>query len=174
MAEAMVSRKATPRPPRTSAEASGGSPCPAPSGRAPPPGSGAVPAASPVSRPPRPAATARRRRARPHRRAARRPGVPGHDGESCGLRGALPAWEHQRRGRARVGGTHERDHRAVVGGTHQRDRCTWFIGSVKDEPGQGDLRDLNVCVWTPGAHCVSFPLTGPAPGVQSCGRWPSW
>jgi hypothetical protein len=30
MAEAMVSRKAVPRPLRTSAEASGGSPCPAP------------------------------------------------------------------------------------------------------------------------------------------------
>src|SRR5947208_16861939 len=22
----------------------------------------------------------------------------------------------------------------------------------------------------PGVHCVSFPLTGPTPGVQSCGR----
>jgi signal transduction histidine kinase len=39
---------------------------------------------------------------------------------SCGLSEALPAWEHQRRGRARVGGTHERDHRVAIGGTHQR------------------------------------------------------
>jgi hypothetical protein len=29
--------------------------------------------------------------------------------------------EHQRRGRARVGGTHERDHLAAIGGAHQRD-----------------------------------------------------
>jgi hypothetical protein len=65
----------------------------------------------------------------------------------------------------RVGGTHERDHRAAIGGTHQWDRCTSLTGSVKDEPGQGDLRDLDVWVWTPGAHCVSFPLTRPTPGV---------
>jgi hypothetical protein len=58
----------------------------------------------------------------------------------------------------------------VVGGTHEWDRCTSLIGSVKDEPGLGDLRDLGVWVWTPGIHCVSFPLTGPTPGVQSCGR----
>jgi len=57
----------------------------------------------------------------------------------------------------------------VVGGTHEWDRCTSLIGSVKDEPGQGDLRDLNIWVWTPGVHCVSFPLTGPTPGVPSYG-----
>src|SRR5215469_16776700 len=32
----------------------------------------------------------------------------------------LPAWEHQRRGCARVAGAHERDHRAAIGGTQQR------------------------------------------------------
>jgi hypothetical protein len=58
----------------------------------------------------------------------------------------------------------------VVGGTHVWDRWTSLIGSVKDELGRGDLRDLDVWVWTPGVHCVSFPLTGPTPGVQSCGR----
>ena len=77
---------------------------------------------------------------------------------SCGLSGALPAWEHQRRGRARVGGTHEWD------------RCTSLIGWVRDEPGLGDLRGLGVWVGTPGVQCVSFPWTGPTPGVQFCGR----
>src|SRR5215471_14028056 len=97
---------------------------------------------------------------------------------SSRLSEASPAWEHQRRGRSRVGGTHERDHRvaiggtqqrgnggrvgrahqrgngarggpahqradaAVVGGTHEWDRCTSLVGSVKREPGRGDLRDL--------------------------------
>jgi hypothetical protein len=32
----------------------------------------------------------------------------------------LKFWKHQRRGRARVGGTHERDHRPAIGGTQQR------------------------------------------------------
>src|SRR5580700_6317023 len=93
----------------------------------------------------------------------RRPGPPAGwrpgraSGPFCGLSEALPAGEHQRRGRAWVGGTHERD------------RCASLIGSVKDEPGRGDLRDLNVWVGTPGVHWVSFPLTGPTPGVQSRG-----
>ena len=43
------------------------------------------------------------------------------------------------------------------------ERCTSLIGSVEDEPGRGDLRDLNVWVSTPGVHRVSFPLTGPTP-----------
>jgi len=40
----------------------------------------------------------------------------------------------------------------------QRDRRTSLIGPVKDEPGQGDLRDLDVRVCTTGVHCISFPL----------------
>jgi hypothetical protein len=46
------------------------------------------------------------------------------------------------RGNGACGGrAHQRAGATVVGGTHQWDRCTSLIGSVKDEPGQGDLRD---------------------------------
>src|SRR5580704_16873946 len=140
---------------------------------------------------------------RPGPPAGRRPGRPRPAPRD--LSEALPAWEHQRRGRARIGGTHGRDHRAaiggtqqrgnggrdgrahqrgngarggrahqqagatVVGGTHERDRWTSLTGSAEDEPGLGDLRDLGVWVRTAGIHHGSFPLTGPTPGVQSCG-----